>query len=355
MKFPISASALFLLTLSLTGLGAASPASAAAAGPPRYYVETGVNPRGAANFQGVVRARATGAITGTVRCPWRKSEVGRVAAASHQIFFIDCVKTANDINSTVLGSRIFRFHVTAAGRTDGYSRVPGGNFKTEPLSISASANGADLALDVPTKAGRFQIIVINVKTGAHAVWRNGVASTGEFFDGWEPSLTANGKKLAVFGQAFCPKGSKPGTCKSPGQEMRLVSPAMAGGTLASGRRVFKESQLTNPSNGIIYDAFINAAGTAVTAGTVFGTANGSNFVEVLSVSAATGQRRRVEFKLNTSKAGFSYIFVRPDQSGRWVIFDAGPPSHLINAWVDHGKFTRLKPIGALVNSEAWSS
>ncbi len=34
--------------------------------------------------------------------------------------------------------------------------------------------------------------------------------------------------------------------------------------------VFKKSQLTNPRNGIINDAFINSGGTTVTAGIVFG-------------------------------------------------------------------------------------
>jgi hypothetical protein len=357
MKFPIYASAGILLTFA--SLGSATTASAASgglvAGPPKFYVESGVNPHPAANFQGVVRARVTGAIAGTVRCPWRRSQVRRVAAAGHQTFFVDCVKFSNNLNSTVIGSRIFRFHVTAAGHAAGYSRVPGGNFSTEPLSINASANGAALALDVPTKAGRFQIIVINVKTGAHAVWRNGVASSGEFFDGWQPSLTANGKKLAVFGDTFCPKGSKRGACKSTGQEMRVVSPASAGGKLASGRMVFRESQLTNPQTGIIYDALINSGGTTVTAGTEFSTANGSNFVEVLSVSAATGKRQRVEFTLNTGKDGFAYFFVRPDPSGRWVLFDADPPSGAISGWVDHGKLVRLRPGRDLVYSEAWSS
>jgi hypothetical protein len=304
----------------------------------------------------VVRATATGAIKDTVRCPWRKSQVGLVAAAAHKTFFVDCVKFSNDpFSSAVLGSRIFRFRVTAGGRTNTYSRVAGGNFKTEPLYMNASANGAELALNVPTKAGRYQIIVINVRTGAHAVWRNGIASSGEFFDGAEPSLTANGRELAVFGRAFCPKGSKPGTCKSPGQEMRVVSPALAGGTTASGRRVFRESQLTNPMNGIIYDALINSGGTAVTAGIVISKANGSSLFEVLRVSAATGQRQQVEFNLNTGKSGFSYIFIRPDPSGRWVLFDVGPDAHPIDAWVDHGKFKRLKPLGNHVNSEAWSS
>jgi hypothetical protein len=317
MKFPIYASAGIFLTLA--SFGSASTAAVAAshgltAGPPKFYVETGVSQHAPFKRQNVVRATATGAITGTIRCPWSKSVEEDVAAADNQRFFISCIRIAAGPKPVVTGTRIFRFRVTASGRTSGYSPVPGGVFKGDASGLAASANGAVLAVAVGVTApGPAETIVINAKTGARAIWRGGVMPGGAIFEGGKPSLTADGKELAVFGRAHCPKGSAPGTCKSPGEEMRVVSPALAGGKLASGRLVFKQSQLTKPSNGFINGAFINSDGTTVTAPIVFGAFTRS-FVEVLSVSVATGKPLRTEFKLNTGN-GFFYRFVGADPSG----------------------------------------
>ena len=230
--------------------------------------------------------------------------------------------------------------------------MPGGAFKGTIGGLAASANGAVLAVG-QTVQNQAETVVINVKTGAHAIWRGGIMPGGAIFDGGQPSLTAYGKELAVFGRAHCPKGAAPGGCKSPGEEMRVVSPALAGGKLASGRMVFAQSQLITPSEGFVNDAFIDSGGASVTAWVVFGAPKGS-FVEVLRVSAATGKPQQVVFKLNTGN-GFSYSFVSADPSGQWVLFDAGPSSHSINGWVDHGKLRPLKPAGDDAGQETWSS
>jgi hypothetical protein len=358
MKLPIYAGALTLLTLA--SFGTASTANAAshnlAAAPPKFYVESGIAPHGARTPQVVVRARATGAITGTVRCPWPKSSERDVAAAGNQAFFIDCERFSAGPNPTVTGSRIFRFRVTAAGRTSGYSLVPGGVFKGDVSGLTASANGAEVAVYV-AQTGQNGTVVINTKTGKRAIWLGGVMPGGENFSGGTPSLTANGKELAVFGEARCPKKAAPGTCKSPGEEMRVVSPASAGGKLASGRMVFRESQLTKPSEGFINDAFINSGGTTLTAGIVFSPGVTGSYVEALSVSVATGKPLKVDYRLNTGN-GFSYRFVGADPTGQWVLFDAGrssPSAHGVNGWVDRGKLVPLKPVGDGVFDEVWSS
>jgi hypothetical protein len=360
MKFPIYASAGVLVTLASFG-SASTAANAAshslAASPPKFYIETGIAPHGAAKRQNVVRATATGAITGTVRCPWAKSVEEDVAAADQQTFFISCIRIAAGPKQTITGTRIFRFRVTAAGRTTGYSPVPGGEFHGDADGLAASANGAALAVDVPVPSSD-ETVVINAKTGAHAIWRGGVMPGGAIFTGGRPSLTADGKELAVFGRAHCPKEAARSSCKSPGEEMRVMNPASAGGKLASGRMVFKQSQVIKPtSEGFINDAFINSGGTTVTAGVVFGGGLTGSFVEVLSVSVATGKPLRTEFKLNTGN-GFFYRFVDADPSGQWVLFDAGrssPNAHAMNGWVDHGKLLPLKPVGDNVFDEVWSS
>jgi hypothetical protein len=360
MKFARYASAGILLTLA--SFGSASPPQAAGhglaagppAGPPKFYIESGIAPHGARKLQNVVRATATGAITGTVSCPWAKSTVQDIAAAASQTFFVDCIRFSAGPGSKIIETRIYRFQVTAAGRTARYRLVPGGTFEGQVGGLAASANGAVLAVGAaPPAADASEIIVINTKTGRHAIWRGGVMPGGEIFAGGRPSLTVDGKELAVFGRAHCPKGGAPGSCKSPGEEMRVVSPALAGGKLASGRMVFRESQLTNPKNGYINGAFIDSGGTTVTAPIVFGGLTGS-YVEVLSVSVTTGKPLKVEFKLNTGD-GFNYRFVSADPSGRWVLFDAGRSSTLMNGWVDNGKLVPLKPTGGFTFGEVWSS
>lgn len=357
MKFPIYASAGILLTLA--SFGSASTASAASAtghgltaGPPKFYVETGVTSNGARKSQNVVRATATGAITGNVRCPSPKSVEEEVAAAGNQTFFIACGILSARPHPSITQTRIFRFRVTAAGQATGYSLVPGGVFKGELGNLAASANGAFIAVTVSLNSPG-EAVVVRTKNGARAIWRGGVMPGGEIFTGGQVSLTADGKELAVYGRGHCPKGAAPGTCKSPGQEMRVVSPASAGGKLASGRMVFKQSQLISTREGFINDAFINSGGTTLTAGIVFGDPSKS-FVEALSVSVATGKPLKVEFRLHTGN-GFSYRFVGADPSGQWVLFDAGPTTHTINGWVDHGKLKPLKPLGDNTFDEVWSS
>ncbi len=356
MKFPIYASAGILLTLA--SFGWASTASAASATghaltskPPKFYVETGLTSGGnSAKPQDVVRATATGAITGTFRCPAPTTTELEVAAASNQKFYVLCAKFVTKPKRGVTQSRIFRFQVTASGRATGLSLVPGGTFKGGVGDLAASANGAEVAVTVPAPGN---IVVINTKTGAHASWTGGVMPGGEIFNGGQLSLTADGRELAVFGRAHCPKGGAPGSCRSPGEEMRAVSPASAGGKLASGRMVFKQSQLIGTLQGFINDAFINSGGTTLTAGVVFGDPSKS-FVEALSVSMATGKTLKVEFRLPTGN-GFFYRFIGADPTGQWVLFDAGPTTHAINGWVDHGKLVPLKPAGDNAFDEAWSS
>src|SRR5215467_10718553 len=100
----------------LTGLGIVLPGqlfrpaatgggSSAPTGAPRYYVQT-VAPKPGHQVT-VVRARATGAITATVRCPWPKSSVvdSGLAPADGQTFFLACQKSGQHF--VVTGTRIY--------------------------------------------------------------------------------------------------------------------------------------------------------------------------------------------------------------------------------------------------------
>ena len=116
-----------------------------AAGVPPYYVQE--------SFGGgapVVRATATGAVTATIRCPWRQSHVvaGEIAATASQAFFLVCERPAgHGPGSMRTASRIYRFQLTDSGRVSGLSLVPGGQLGPPAVdAITAAPDGAQRAL-----------------------------------------------------------------------------------------------------------------------------------------------------------------------------------------------------------------
>lgn len=336
---------------------AISPAPAVghgqAAAPPHYYFQESFPPGPGSGQQLAIRATATGAITGTVRCPWPGAHVGGSAVAVPETIYLLCVrdKPAGSGNAAT-GTRIYKFGLTRAGRPVDYKLVRGGVFLHASVNgLAVAADGSEFAVNVTPdgKGASSAIVVVNTRTGARADWTVTTLPGGFRLAGRELSLTANGRELAVFGFGRCPNGS--GTCKSPGEEMLALSPASKGGQLASGRKIFTESQVTNRRLGFVNNAFLTPDGSAATIGLVYGTPS-TSYVAVVQVSARTGKPVRVLYKLHTGN-GFAYQFVGADPTGKYVLFDAGPTSGKINGWVDHGKLIRLKPAGDSVTMEVW--
>jgi hypothetical protein len=336
----------------LAGAGVAAPASALGAGPagpPRYYFEEG---NAGPNVQQVIRATATGAITDHVSCPWPRSVVQGVAPASNQTFFVTCVRAVVRRN-LILGTRLYRFQVTGAGRVGGYRLVRGGVFGRGLLvgSPAVTPDGSGLAVDLGSaKTGApLGTWVINTRTGAHAVWRGSVLPGGILFQGRQLSFSRDGRDLAFFGNAKCAK--KGSSCKSPGQAMVEVSAASAGGSIGKGRVVYTESAAGNPVFIYINDSFISPDGRTALA-TVVGGKPLSASVSVVQISARTGKQVRVLYRMSTGN-GFSYRLFSVDPTGRWMLLDAGPTTGMVNGWIDRGKLIPLKPSGDNVILEAW--
>ncbi len=325
--------------------GAAMVAAKTTPRPPRFYIETN---DGGGSTQ--VRATASGAVTATVQCPWAGSEPDSLTAqANNRTFVMTCQKFAN---SKLVGSRIFRFRLTNAGKISGYSAVRGGIFNGEFASgIATAPDGSLIAVNaVPeTKGPVSGIVVINPKTGSRAVWSGASLHGGVRFSGGDLSFGDNGKVLAVFGRAFCKKGDT--SCKSPGEEMLALRPAAKGGQLATGRVVFRQGQVGRPSRTFINDAYLSADGKTVTL-SLLGDGGLPSSVSVVQLSAATGKPARVLFKLVTGN-GFFYRFVATDLTGRYVLFNAGPTRGSVFGWIDNGKLAKLKPAGSGVFTGAW--
>jgi len=328
------------------------------AGVPRYYVQQSFG--GASGPVQVVRSTATGAVTDTVRSPWRQARISGVAAASDQTFFMVCQRIAGKgVPAVVTGSRIYRFRVTSSGRIGGYSLVRGGMLAgRQAEGLAAAADGSKVAVitgpaAATGAAGSAEVMVINTRNGARAVWHNAPAVAGQMAFGiGDLSLTANGRELAFLGTPRCIRGP----CKPTGngEEVRAVSPAGQGGSLSNSRLLVRQSALVRLATGYIDGAVISPDGSSVTV-LEMNTPSGSadNIMSVVQVSAATGRQLTVRYQMNTGN-GFFYRFFSSDPSGRYLLLDAGPTSGTVNGWIDDGRLAQLTPAnGTNVFYEAW--
>ena len=313
---------------------------------PRFYIVTN---EGKAGTQ--VRATSTGAVTATVHCPWAGSTPSSMTAqANNRTFMMVCEKFAT--GRKIVGARIFRFRLTNSGKIPGYAAVRGGKLSGDYAGrIATTPDGSLVAVDVVpgTPHATGSIVVIKTKTGSHVSWQGSILPGSIRFSGGELSFGDNGKVLAVFGRARCIKGAT--SCKSPGEEMLALSPAAKGGQLSSGRVVFRQGQVGPPSRTFINDAYLSSDGSTVTLSRL-GDGGPPDSVSVVQLSAATGRPLRTLFKLITGN-GFFYRFVSTDQTGRFVLFNAGPTRGTVFGWMDNGKLVKLKPAGTGVSDGAW--
>ena len=330
------------------------------AGVPRYYVQQAF--RAAPPPTTVVRSRATGAVTATVRCPWGSAQpaTGEIAPASHQTFFMICqTVTGKGASSMATGSRIYRFQLTGSGQIRGYSLVPGGTLaRLSAGNLAAAADGTELAVTAlpagtaPNSPAAASIIVISTRTGARAVWHGSPAVPGKMsFTTGDLSLTADGHELVYLATPRCIRGG----CKPTGngEEVRALSPATRGGALSSSHLLARQSALVPLSSGYLDGAIVSPSGSSVKVLVMNSPGRGPTTVSVVKVPAATGRPLRVLYRVNTGN-GFSFQFFSSDPSGRYLILDTGPTSGTTNGWIDHGRLVTLTPAaGGNVFYEAW--
>jgi hypothetical protein len=296
---------------------------------PKYYFEMNPTNPITGTSENVVRSVATGAITGRVHCPGRGLRTLGATADSRHTFFLACLANTKTANSD--DTRIYRFQVSASGRVSGFRVLPGGNLpKFRGLDMAVTADGSLLAI---TEDFQPEVIVINTKTGAHAVWHSDAMPGGAILYPESLSFARGDRELAIFGSDYCHSGS---VCQ-PVQEMRVVSPAAKGGKVSSGRQVLIQSQLVPPKRGEITDAFLGPDGK-----TVMATVDTFPGVRVLRFSLATGKVLQTLFNPPSFKqALITYV----DQSGRFVLLKAlkKHDQRPVFGWVDHGKLRPLMP------------
>lgn len=318
-------------------------------GVPRYYVQESF---GAPHP--VVRATATGAVTATIRCPWRGAQVAAndLAATTGQAFFLVCQKSVqHGQENQVTGSRIYRFQLTGSGRAGGYSLVPGGLLGKHTVdALTAAPDGSRVAVTVGppaiggTASAPDQILIINTRTGARAVWRG----SAKLFGAQVVSFIHHGHDLVFVGITRCTRSKHSATCRT----LRMVSTAAPGGQLDSSRLLLPLSALLRTSGDYINDVVVSQDGATLTAAVTRSPGRGPDQILIVRFSAS-GRQLRVLFQMRTGN-GFLYRFVNADPNGRFFLFDAGPTTATVNGWIDHGRLVPLTPSdGSNLVNETW--
>jgi len=350
--------ALAAVSVGLAGRVGSPGAAAGAglpAGVPRFYVEEGTSSGG---LKTVVRSTATGLATARVGCPWRdaNSTIYPIAADGHQRFFMIC--TARRHQSPT-GARIYQFRVTGTGQVRDYSLIPGGQLGAViagPMAVSPT--GSHVAVIVsppgtgPATTPQAQIIVINTRTGAHAVWRNAQATRhAARFRIFDISFASGGRELAFLGTRTCGPQDDPPLCQPRDQQIRALSPAAKGGVLSTGPVLLRT---TEPGKARwIEDAAVSADGSTLTiVTTTVPPKPQPSTVTVSQVKIGTG-KHRVIYRIHGSSGQEPEIFFTADATGRHFLISAGPFTHPAVGWIHHGQLVSLKPFGAWVFYEAW--
>ena len=171
---------------------------------PRFYVTTSSGP-GGRGIQAVVRASASGQVTGTVPVPsalpveWADSGGTFVTAAADDRSFIIGVQGGQAPTKIGLDLRLFRFAISAAGKPGHLTELAPAPMRNETTEgIALSPDGKLLAVSLMSNsAGNSSptIQVLNLATGATRTW---TAPTRNYPYLIGPPSWADGSRVVAF-------------------------------------------------------------------------------------------------------------------------------------------------------------
>lgn len=325
------------------------------AGPPRYYVSQGES-------IGVqVRNTATGAVTGRIPAPFSRHGsspmfAAGVAAGDGGRIFV-AAYTGSPPGVSVVQTRLYKFHLTGAGRVTGLSLINGGllaHFVADG-GLALSPDGSKVAIAVyrpvslasPPPAS--QIVVINLRTGARSFWAGGLRRAG--FSQSVPSISwrAGGDSLVYLSQ-WCRTWIVGGICGS-GQhftQVRTLRLTSGGGRLSTGGVLLGQSARYP----FIVQALLRPDGTALTIVVLRGPPylGGAHPVpqdlRVIQVPLGGAGPGRLLYRGVTGP--HAAVFLNSDASGRYLLLAWGQ-----NGWIDHGRLRLLPPQGGTAFTDAW--
>src|SRR5580704_9277218 len=368
---PFTAAAAVIAVITAGALVAGLPAApkpavsgSAPASLPRFYVTTSSSP-GGRGIQAVVRASASGQVTGTVPVPsalpveWADSGGTFVTAAADDRSFIIGVQGGQAPTKSGLDLRLFRFAISAAGKPRHLTELAPAPMRNETTEgIALSPDGKLLAVSLqndssPDAVGAIQ--VLNLATGAI---RTSTAPARSVYIPGPPSW-ADGSRVIAFtwlrstqsGLMAAPRGIRLLDTAAPGDNLVAGTLIVPRGVVAAGSLV--SAQITPDGRDVIVVTWRDLTPQASTHTVVVQfaelQASTGRLVRLLRTETARydqGNVVTVEDSLGVLSLGSQgrYALVQGIQFG-WL--DVGGP--------DPGRFTPLPavPAGQYVNFAAW--
>jgi hypothetical protein len=339
------------------------------AGAPEYYAEVEGDelhgPHGPGPVAVVVRSTATGAVVARIPTP-------SIVAAPKAIPFSVAV-APDDRTFYALYANwgkkpggdfwIYRFRITSSGRATRPAAVSGGLITGQDYlgnvgGFAVSPDGSRLALAVASghassvESGlATEILVIDLRTGAHATWRGGMDRPGQVFGIQSLSWTRGGGALAYQGQwcqpadvvygldgYVCVKLSSRVPSRYDGTDVvREISVTPGGGRLDSGPVLRSPAKAPEPEP-VLADPSGKYLITMVSGAT-------SGLQNVVKVSIATGDVTSVLGAVPRIPHLFGNYYLAADRTGRyvlaWMTGTAG--GRQLHGWVQGGAYHQLAP------------
>jgi hypothetical protein len=347
-----------------TGSRSHSPSDFRIAGVPHHYIVRTTSSNGQ---QTTVRSTATGAATARIRCPHPTASAAPwpVAPAANETFFLVCQSAAGQGPSgTPARARIYRFQITAAGRVSSYVPVRDGELSDLNVrAISATPDGSEIAIMAYPGSVRnyaptipVDVIVINTRSGARAVWHAARPLPGKTVY-WpeQVSLTADGQRLAFLTRPQCFHAKNGPRCAvHGGQQVRVIDHPASGGELNATRVLVRLSSVLNLSAASVMAAVLSPDGSRLTlavGGNLAGKTSPDS-VSVISVPATGNGRHRLVYRLAAGD-GYEYTYFSADPSVRHFLLGAGSLNQTLSGRIAHGRLIRLRPAAFTVQSAVW--
>ena len=331
---------------------------------PRFYVTTSSGP-GGRGIQAVVRASASGQVTGTVPVPsalpveWADSGGTFVTAAADDRSFIIGVQGGQAPTKNGLDLRLFRFAISAAGKPGHLTELahaPMRNQITEGIALSPDGKLLAVSLMRDSPAGAVGAIqVLDLATGATRTWTAPAHSV--YIPG--PPSWADGSRLIAFTWL---RSTQSGLMSAP-RGIRLLDTAAPGDNLVAGTVIVPSGMV---AAGSIVSALITPDGRHVIVVTwrdlTPQASTHTVIVQFAELQAATGRLVRLlytrterydEGPLTTLQDSLGVLSL--GSQGRYALVQGIQFGWLDVGGPDPGRFTPLPavPAGQYVNFAAW--
>ncbi len=331
---------------------------------PRFYVTTSSNP-GGRGIQAVVRASASGQVTGIVPVPsalpveWADSGGTFVTAAADDRSFIIGVQGGQAPTKSGLDLRLFRFAISDAGKPGHLTELAPAPMRNETTEgIALSPDGKLLAVSLqndssPDAVGAIQ--VLDLATGATRTWTAPAHSV--YIPG--PPSWADGSRVIAFtwlrstqsGLMSAPRGIRLLDTAAPGDNLVAGTVIVPSGMVAAGSIV--SALITPDGRDVIVVTWRDLTPHAKTHTVV---------VQFAELQASTGRLVRL-LRTQTERYDFEHVITVEDSlgvlslssQGRYALVQGTQFGWLDVGGPDPGRFTPLPavPAGQYVNFAAW--